>query len=76
MSETLEGLAQDIKTALKSAPGIEGRKKVCERLSSALVDGGFIAASATAQYPYFDGDVHYAIAGSGATPKTFSNCIH
>ena len=43
MSETLEGLAQDIKTALKSAPGIEGRKKVCERLSSALVDEDFVA---------------------------------
>ncbi len=51
MSETLEGLAQDIRTALKSAPGIEGRKKVGERLSSALVDEAFITQHLRARAP-------------------------
>ena len=43
MSETLEELARYIGEALKNAPGIEGRRRVCERLSSVLVDQAFIS---------------------------------
>jgi hypothetical protein len=43
MAETLELLARDIKAALKADPGVGGRKKVRERLSSTLLDREFIA---------------------------------
>lgn len=71
MTDTLEQLAHDIKDALKSHPGIEGRQKVCERLSRSLVDEAFIArhlsGRAPGQHPrevlYEDEELGFCICG-------------
>ena len=71
MADTLEQLADDIKQALKSEPGVEGRKKICERLSRTLVDREFIAnhlkTRAPGEHPrevlYEDDELGFCICG-------------
>ncbi len=45
MAHTVEQLAQSFHKALKTQPGPEGRKKVCELLQAALTDAPFIAST-------------------------------
>lgn len=49
MAYTLENLAADIKAALTSDPGPEGKRKVCEHVSKALKDQAFIDDHLTAE---------------------------
>jgi hypothetical protein len=71
MAETLEQLARDIKHALRSHPGIEGRKMVCERLSRTLLDEEFVARHLSARAPgahprevlYEDDELGFCICG-------------
>lgn len=69
MSYTLEGLAADIKAALTSNPGPEGKQKVCELVSQALKDQAFIEQHLTAEQCkprkvlYEDADLGFCICG-------------
>jgi len=49
--ETLEQLADDIRSVLKSEPGESGKEKLCQRLSKVLVDESFVAEHLPARAP-------------------------
>jgi hypothetical protein len=49
MPYTLEQMAADIKTALKTSPGATGKEKVCAIVSKALLDKELVAKHLTAE---------------------------
>jgi len=54
MTETLEHLAQDIRSLLTTDHGPGGKEKVCQRLSKALVNPDFVAQHLPARAPGAD----------------------
>jgi hypothetical protein len=69
MSYTLEQLAADIKSTLKSDPGAAGREKVAGLVSKACLDSEFVARHLTAEackprkVLYEDPDLGFCICG-------------
>ncbi len=69
MAYTLEQLSQDVRQALKTDPSPEGKKKVCEHLSRALLDEDLIARHVTPdqckprKVLYEDPDLGFCICG-------------